>query len=72
MINVKQHLRPDLLDKTIPNNTYFSREKYLNNYELLFKPQDMKYYANTIRGGAFNREAYVLNEERRSIGYQRW
>lgn len=62
MINLRQHLRPDVLDKTIPNNTYFSREKYLNNYELIFKPNDMKYYSNTIRGGAFNREAYVTNE----------
>ena len=31
----------------------------------------MKYYSNTVRGGAFNREAYHINEERRSIGYQR-
>lgn len=71
MINLRQHLRPDLLDKTIANNTYFSREKYLNNYELIFKPNEMKYYANTIHGGAFNREAYQINEHRRTIEYQR-
>jgi len=71
MVNTKQHLRPDLLDKSIPNNTYFSREKYLNNYEPIFSQQDLQYYGDTIRGGAFNREAYLTNEERRTLSYQR-
>lgn len=60
-----------MLDKTLPHNTYFSRDKYLNNYEMLFQPNDMKYYQNTIRGGAFNREAYKTNEQRRSLANQR-
>lgn len=38
---------------------------------MLFSPQEMKYYSNTIWGGAFNRDAYVINEQRRNIDYQR-
>ena len=30
------HLRPDKMDKELENNTYFSLEKYMNNYELIF------------------------------------
>ena len=36
IVNPLMHLRPDKMDKELENNTYFSMEKYMNNYELIF------------------------------------
>ena len=44
VINTVRHVQPDLLDKEVANNTYFGHQKFLNNYELVFSPQDAENY----------------------------
>ena len=57
VINPRRHLAPDRLDKTVENNTYFTSEKFLNNYELIFSKAEIECYEKDIKGH-FNRDAY--------------
>lgn len=70
VINPKQHLRPDLLDKDLENNTYFTKEKYLNNYEHLFSAAEVEAHGAPIKG-AWDREAYLRKEALLSLDFQR-
>jgi hypothetical protein len=68
IVNPLMHLHPDKMDTSLANNTYFSLEKYMNNYELVFTSVELECYSADIKG-RFNRDAYLKNEEKRSLEY---
>jgi hypothetical protein len=69
MVNPLMHLRPDKMDKELENNTYFSMEKYMNNYELIFTKAELECYPTDIKGHRFNKIAYENNENKRTTAY---
>jgi len=68
VINPRRHLAPDRLDKTVENNTYFTTEKFLNNYEMIFTNAEIDCYEKDIKGH-FNRDAYNRNLNKRKPEY---
>ena len=50
-----QHLRPDKHDKELKHNTYYNNEKFMNNYEHIFKEDQIKAYETDIKGLRFNK-----------------
>lgn len=68
VINPHKHLAPDRLDKNVENNTYFSQEKFLNNYEMIFSKAEIECYDKDIKGH-FNQDAYSRNLSKRKPDY---
>jgi hypothetical protein len=69
VVNPLMHLRPDKLDKELENNTYFSQEKFMNNYEPVFTKDETECYESDVKGHRFNKVAYENNEAKRTLTY---
>ena len=69
VVNTKQHLRPDKHDQQLKYNTYYNNEKFMNNYEHIFDEGETKAYPNDVKGLRFNRDNYLINQEKRSLKF---
>jgi hypothetical protein len=68
VINTVRHIAADKHDTKLDNNTYFTTEKFLNNYEMVFTKDELKSYEKDIKGH-FNRDAYNRNLTKRTVDY---
>ena len=72
VVNKTWHLKNNLLDKSVPNNTYFTLSKFMNDYSVLFEAEAAAGEAQSVQiQGTWDREAWLKRQVLQSVDFQR-